>query len=135
MTNERPIENKSIYEWIGGAPTIQRLVDRFYLLMDTMPEVKALRSQHQMDLTEANYKLNLFLTGWTGGPPLYMEKFGHPRLRARHLPFKIGLEERDQWLMCMFKAMEECQIPEPPATLFRSALYRLADHMRNQQED
>lgn len=119
---------------MGGEPVIKKLVDDFYHLMDTLPEAAGIRAQHAPDLKEANEKLFMFLMGWTGGPQLYIEKHGHPRLRARHLPFKIGLSERDQWLLCMWKALEVSGIPEEVQKMFKGAIYRLADHMRNQEE-
>lgn len=125
---------QSIYLKIGGRETITKIVDRFYILMDILPEAKDIRQQHKADLSEANSKLNLFLTGWLGGPPLYIEKYGHPRLRARHLPFTIGMKERDQWLTCMFQSLDETEIPEQTRKEIKSAIYRLADHMRNQEE-
>lgn len=123
-----------IYDLIGGEPTLHKLVTEFYRLMDTLELAKGIRAQHADSLDSAKEKLFDFLSGWFGGPPLFVEKYGHPRLRARHLPFKIGLSERDQWVTCMFKAMENVGIEEPTATIIRSALFRLADHMRNQPE-
>lgn len=122
-----------LYQVIGGEEKLRQLVKQFYINMDTLPEAADIRMQHADDLSEAEEKLFLFLTGWTGGPQLYIEKHGHPRLRARHLPFKIGIKERDQWLLCMFKALEQCQIHPDAAFVLRSSLGRLADHMRNQE--
>ncbi|QQS44905.1 MAG: group II truncated hemoglobin [Acidobacteriota bacterium] len=125
--------NNTIYEQIGGEEKIRRLVNRFYDLMDTRPEAEVIRRLHPDDLSESREKLYMFLVGWTGGPPLYMEKFGHPRLRARHMPFPIGELERDQWLWCMNRALEE--VVEKP--LLRQqislALGNLADFMRNRE--
>jgi hemoglobin len=127
-------ESVTLFEAMGGEPVIRQLVNDFYQIMDSEPEVAGIRAQHAPDLTEAQEKLFMFLMGWTGGPNLYIEKHGHPRLRARHLPFKIGMSERDQWLFCMWKALEKSSVAEEPQKLFKSAIYRLADHMRNQQE-
>ncbi|HSR01811.1 MAG TPA: group II truncated hemoglobin, partial [Methylophilaceae bacterium] len=88
----------------SGIKTIRLLVETFYDIMDSDPKVKGLRAIHQPDLTEAREKLFMFLTGWTGGPQLYIERYGHPMLRARHMPFAIGESERDQWMYCMIKA-------------------------------
>jgi len=125
---------QTIYESIGGEPKVRALVDRFYDLMDTLPEAAGIRALHPETLDDSREKLFLFLTGWMGGPPLYMERFGHPRLRARHLPFPIGESERDQWLMCMNKALEE-NVKDP---LMRQQISRsfaqLADFMRNTAE-
>ncbi len=124
-------QDTSIYETIGGESKVRELVNEFYHLMDTLEEAKGIRAQHGEDLEPIKEKLFDFLSGWLGGPPLFIQKYGHPKLRARHLPFKIGLSERDQWITCMFKAMENVGIQDPTATLLRSALFRLADHMRN----
>jgi hemoglobin len=120
------------YDVVGGDAGVRRLVDRFYDLMDELPEAYGIRKLHPEDLSGSRDKLYWFLSGWLGGPAHYESRFGHPRLRARHLPFTIGEAERDQWLMCMRQAVDE-QIHEGP---FRDKLWEaiagLADHMRNQ---
>lgn len=128
-------QESTLYEKIGGEATVRSLVNEFYHLMDTLEEAKGIRAQHHGDLEPIKEKLFDFLSGWLGGPQLFVQKYGHPKLRARHLPFKIGLSERDQWITCMFKAMETVGITEPDATIIRSALFRLADHMRNVNEN
>ena len=125
--------NKSHYETIGTEERIRALVDRFYDLMDERPEAANIRALHPADLTGSREKLYLFLVGWMGGPPLYVSKFGHPRLRARHIQFAIGERERDEWLWCMFRAMEDQQVPEPTRSQLRQAFAGLADFMRNKQ--
>lgn len=120
------------YELIGGEDGVRRLVDRFYDLMDTDPEVHGIRAMHPPDLRTSREKLYLFLTGWMGGPQLYVERFGHPRLRARHLPFPIGEDERDQWLRCMDRALDEQDMPDALRAFLRERFHGLADHMRNQ---
>lgn len=128
-------EQTSFFDQIGGRETVEKLVNIFYNYMDQLPEVITIRRQHQQDLSEARWKLTLFLTGWLGGPQEYTARFGHPRLRARHLPFPIGINERDQWLLCMFKAIEDVsEIQEPVRSALQNSLARLADHMRNQPE-
>lgn len=121
------------YERIGGDPAVRRLVNRFYDTMDVLPEAAGIRAMHKEDLGEAREKLYEFLSGWLGGPPLYISRHGHPRLRARHLPFPIGESERDQWLLCMGQAVREV-VEEPE---FRSQLMHafagVADHMRNRE--
>jgi hemoglobin len=130
------IDEDTIFEKLGGEShgikAIEQIVDRFYHFMDTLPEAKNIREQHPADLTESKNKLVMFLVGWSGGPQLYIEKFGHPRLRARHMPFKIGERERDQWLYCMFKALDDCQIPEPLNSDLKKSFAHIADFMRNQ---
>jgi hemoglobin len=122
------------FERIGGEDAVRALVDRFYDLMDTLPEVRELRSLHPAVLDGSRDKLAWFLTGWLGGPPRFVERFGHPRLRARHLPFQIGVRERDQWMHCMIIALDERVADE----VFRRELIEriapLADHMRNVDE-
>lgn len=119
------------YEMIGGAEGIRALVKRFYELMDALPETYGIRKMHPADLAGSEEKLFMYLSGWLGGPQLYAEKFGHPRLRARHLPFAIGTAERDQWLMCMRQAMEETIGHDALRAGLDKALTDLADHMRN----
>jgi hemoglobin len=128
-------QESTLYEKIGGEITVRALVNEFYRLMDTLEEAKGIRAQHGDDLEPIKEKLFDFLSGWLGGPQLFVQKYGHPRLRARHLPFKIGLSERDKWITCMFKAIETVGITEPDAMIIRSALFRLADHMRNVNEN
>ena len=122
------------YERLGGASKVRELVDRFYTLMDTLPEAWEVRQLHPENLEHSREKLFLFLSGWLGGPSLYMERHGHPRLRARHLPFTIGIRERDQWLLCMFQAMDDMGVEKLLAMQLRGSFFMTADHMRNQQE-
>lgn len=122
------------YERIGGEAGVRRLVERFYFLMDTLPEVQDIRRLHPQDLRESADKLFMFLSGWLGGPQLYMEKYGHPRLRQRHLPFPIGSTERDQWMLCMRKAMEDVGVPDDLRAELEQAFFRTADFMRNKPE-
>ena len=122
------------YEMIGGEAGVRRLVDRFYDIMDAAPEAAAVRALHARSLKASREKLYLFMTGWTGGPPLYVEKHGHPRLRMRHFPFAIGRRERDQWLWCMDRALAEHPMPDETRRFLREKLHGLADHMRNQPD-
>lgn len=122
------------YELLGGETVLRNLVKRFYEIMDTLPEAKPLRDIHPQDLQGSEDKLFMFMSGWLGGPNLFQEKFGHPRLRARHLPFKIGKPERDQWMICMVHAFDDLKIEGPLRSELLHSLLRLADHMRNQEE-
>ena len=97
----------SLYEAIGGIDKVDELVDRFYDLMALEKTLSDLRAMHPADLSGSREKLKFFLTGWMGGPDIYSPKYGHPMLRARHLPFKIGMKERNQWLACMYQALED----------------------------
>jgi hemoglobin len=119
---------------MGGDAGIRRLVDRFYDLMDTAPEAATIRALHARSLKASREKLYMFLSGWTGGPQLYMERHGHPRLRMRHFPFAIGARERDEWLWCMDTALDEHEMPAPLREALRGKLHALADHMRNQPD-
>ena len=119
------------YELLGGEARLRALVDRFYALMDEVPEYRGIRRLHPPDLAGSREKLRLFLSGWLGGPPLYVARYGHPMLRARHLPFPIGEAERDAWLACMEEAMMLEDVPEPLRKALAQAFLRTADHMRN----
>jgi hemoglobin len=127
--------NKStFYELLGGTERVRDLVETFYDIMDSDPRAAPIRALHQPDLTEAREKLFMFLTGWTGGPQLYIERYGHPMLRRRHLPFTIGEPERDQWMYCMIKAMQTLSIDENVMQKLAEQLYGVADFMRNKAE-
>lgn len=124
----------TFYELLGGVEKVRELVERFYDIMDTDPKVAGIRAMHAQDLTEAREKLFMFLAGWTGGPQLYIERYGHPFLRARHLPFAIGESERDQWMYCMIRAMHDTGVEEAVMIQLGNALWGVADFMRNQAE-
>ena len=121
------------YEKIGGEATVARLCDRFYELMDVTPQFKELREMHPADLKSSRDKLYMFLSGWFGGPDLFVEQFGHPRLRARHMPFAIGVKERDQWVACMVLAMEDVGIEENIRKILIGNFFNTADFMRNRE--
>ena len=119
------------YDLIGGEPVVHALVERFYDLMDLEPGYAALRAAHGSELTVARQKLYQFLSGWLGGPPLYVEQYGHPRLRMRHMPFSIGIQERDQWVACMDQAMGEVGIEPQMRARLKASFMQTADWMRN----
>ncbi len=119
------------YALLGGDAAVHALVDRFYDLMDLESDYAAIRQLHAPDLGHARDKLYMFLSGWLGGPGLYIERYGHPMLRARHLPFAIGLRERDQWLACMNQAMVEQGVAEDLRQRLQQAFFQTADWMRN----
>lgn len=121
----------SSYERMGGEDAVRKLVDRFYELMNEDEEVSDVRDMHAKSLRVSREKLYLFLSGWLGGPDLYVEKYGHPMLRRRHLPFVIGVSERDQWLKCMDTALDE-QVEEPFRSQLKQSFFSTADHMINQ---
>lgn len=124
---------KTPYEQIGGDVRVREMVDRFYDLMDLEPAYAGIRKLHPPSLETSREKLYMFLSGWMGGPGLYMEKFGHPMLRARHLPFAIGISERDQWMSCMQRAMEEVGVEEELRKGLYNAFFQTADWMRNRE--
>ncbi len=119
------------YELIGGEARVRELVDRFYDLMDLEPEFAGLRALHPASMDGSRDKLFWFLCGWLGGPNHFIERFGHPRLRARHLPFEIGISERDQWMRCMAMAMQDVGLSEDLQMRLLQALFQTADWMRN----
>jgi hemoglobin len=122
---------ESAFSLLGGEPAVRGLVDRFYDLMDLEPAYAGIRRLHPGSLDGSRDKLHWFLCGWLGGPDLYVQRFGHPRLRARHLPYGIGIAERDQWLACMKQAMQECGIVASLAERLAAAFFNTADWMRN----
>ncbi len=123
---------QSHYERLGGEEKLRQLVDHFYDLMESEPESYGIRKLHPQDLSGSRQKLFMFLSGWLGGPPLYVDAYGHPMLRARHLPFTIGNAERDQWMSCMVRALRDVGIEERLAKELEQAFAKTADHMRNQ---
>ncbi|MCK5813492.1 MAG: group II truncated hemoglobin [Cocleimonas sp.] len=127
--------NTSQYDAIGGEKGVLKLVDRFYDLMDSDEETVGIRAMHAKSLRVSRKKLFLFLSGWLGGPSLYIEKYGHPRLRQRHLPFKITSSERDQWLSCINQALEEQVTDALLLHTLKSSFFNVANHMRNAPDE
>lgn len=121
---------------IGGAPAVDRLVEAFYRRMDEMPEARGIRAMHRPDLTDTKDVLKRYLGEWLGGPELYSQERGHPRLRMRHLHQSIGPDERDAWMLCMSGALGEVVTDD---TMLRETLYaaflKLADWVRNDPEN
>ncbi|MBT3025470.1 MAG: group II truncated hemoglobin [Candidatus Thiodiazotropha sp. (ex Lucina aurantia)] len=128
-------QDQTPYERIGGEAAVRELVDRFYNLMDQQQEAKKIRDLHAKSLKISREKQFLFLSGWLGGPDLYVQKYGHPRLRARHLPFSIGIEERDQWIYCMRKALSAMELDTKLQEELNQAFFKTADFMRNRNEE
>ena len=124
-------EKSNLYALIGGADNLRQMVDRFYDLMELEPEFAGIRAMHPTPLDGSRDKLFWFLSGWMGGPDLYISQFGHPRLRARHLPFAIASNERDQWLRCMAWAMQDVGIEAGLQQHLMQSFYQTADWMRN----
>jgi hemoglobin len=124
-------DDTSAFQAVGGATSVRALVDRFYDLMDLEPAYAGIRALHPSTLDGSRDKLDWFLSGWLGGPDHYVQRFGHPRLRARHLPYAIGIAERDQWMACMQQAMRECALPSALQERLTAAFANTADWMRN----
>ena len=124
-------ESAKPFGHLGGEAGVRALVDRFYDLMDLEPIYAGIRALHPTELDSSRDKLHWFLCGWLGGPNLYIERFGHPRLRARHLPYAIGIAERDQWMACMMQAMADEGVDDTLAQRLTEAFFSTADWMRN----
>jgi len=128
-------ETVTLYEAIGGDATVRALTRRFYELMDTLPEAARCRAIHPADLSGSEAKFYDYLTGYLGGPPVYVEKHGHPMLRRRHFVAPIGPAERDEWLLCFRRAMEETIENVKLREIIWAPVERLAFHMQNQEAD
>lgn len=124
-------DETTLYAAIGGEETIRRLVRRFYELMDTLPEAKACRDIHPPSLEGSEQKLFEYLTGWLGGPQLYVAKHGHPMLRRRHFVAPIGPAEREGWLLCFETALAETVASPALRDAILVPVRRLAAHMQN----
>jgi hemoglobin len=122
------------YVRLGGESGVRALVDRFYDLMELDPQFSAIRTLHAPSLDAARDKLFLFLSGWLGGPPVYVAKYGHPRLRARHLRFPIAIRERDLWLLCMRRALADVGASDEFTDALMRAFFGTADWMRNRDD-
>ncbi len=132
MNIEELTQTQTPFEQIGGEAQVRALTERFYDLMDLEPDYAQLRAVHAQSLDDARQKLFWFLCGWLGGPQYYVARFGHPRLRQRHLPYAIGVVERDQWLACMRQALDEQAVPETLRANLNYSFAQTADWMRNQ---
>ncbi|GIU34919.1 group II truncated hemoglobin [Shewanella schlegeliana] len=131
-SQDRDSRQSNAYDRIGGEEVIRAIAHQFYLQMQTNQATQELLSIHRAPIKESEQKLFEFLSGWLGGPQLYLQKHGHPALRARHMPFKVDEDMRDQWLLCMKTAIEiEVKDPQHQQAIY-SAIATLADHMRNQ---
>ncbi|MBE9559338.1 MAG: group II truncated hemoglobin [Proteobacteria bacterium] len=122
---------ESLYFRLGGEVALRDFVDYLYDFMDAAPEVVHVRKMHQADLSHARDRLFMFLSGMLGGPPLYVEAFGHPRLRRKHLHFKIGNKERDQWLLCAQHAVDQLDVAGRLRGELMTDLTVMANHLRN----
>ncbi len=127
-------ETITLYEAIGADETVRKLVRKFYELMDSLPEAKNARNLHPESLKNSEEKLYEYLTGYLGGPQLYIEKYGHPRLRARHFPAPIGRREVEEWLICFRRALDETVEHPKLREIIWEPIERLAYHMKNKDE-
>jgi hemoglobin len=131
MSDAAPAAGETPFLRLGGETGVRALVDRFYDLMDLEPAYAGIRGLHPSTLDGSRDKLFWYLCGWLGGPNHYIDRFGHPRLRARHLPYAIGNAERDQWMACMQQAMAEQGVDGTLAGRLAEAFAGTADWMRN----
>ena len=122
------------YDSLGGATGLHRLVNRFYALMDELPEAYTVRLMHPESLTGSAESLFEFLSGWFGGPSLYIAKKGHPRLRMRHANYVVGPLVRDEWMLCMTQALTEQVADLAFRTHLIETFTQMADHMVNSDQ-
>ena len=121
-----------LYYRLGGAQVLREFVDNLYDFMDHFPAVETVRKMHAEDLSQTRDRLFMFLSGMLGGPPLYVDAFGHPYLRQKHMHLKIGDRERDQWLFCAQNAANQLDVSSEVRDELMSELTLMADHLRNQ---
>ena len=119
------------YDMIGGEKSVRQIVDRFYDVMDSAPQAARIRAMHGVDLSPMRERLFEFLSGWLGGPPLYFQRPDHKCIMSAHRPFSIGAAERDEWMMCMRKALEDCGVPGELRELLDRPFLRMAEAFRN----
>ena len=117
-----------------GEQRIRDLTDAFYNIMDELPEAADIRRMHAKDLSPMKEKLAEYLIGWMGGPPLYADKYGTVCMTEPHEPYAIGPRERDQWLLCMNKALDAIDVEEEVREMLKDPLFRVADAVRNRAE-
>ena len=130
-TSEAPKTDVTPYDLIGGEATVRRLADRFYEIMDSDPGASNIRAMHERDLTPIRQLLFEFLSGWLGGPPLYFKRAEHRCIMSAHRPYEIGDAERDEWMMCMRTAMDDCELPAEMRALLDQAFLRMANAFRS----
>ena len=135
MTDTDDIQPRTAFDLLGGQAVIGKLVDDFYDRMDSLPEARDLRAMHAADLAPMRALLKKYLGEWLGGPNRYTSERGHPMLRARHLPFRIGIADRDAWMLCMNGALDAMPTEPEVREHIRSALANLADWMRNRPDE
>lgn len=126
-----PTPERTPYEVMGGATQVKLLANRFYDIMETAPEAAELYAIHPLPLDNIRDKFFQFLSGWLGGPPLFEQQYGHPRLRARHLPFAVTEQLRNQWVFCMDKALAEVVEHKLLRQGLSHSFGQLASHMIN----
>ncbi|QEY23713.1 group II truncated hemoglobin [Neisseria animalis] len=124
----------TLYNLLGADKGVDEIVTRFYDLMDLEPQYAELRQTHGETLDYARDRLFKFLSGWLGGPPLYEEAHGHPRLRQRHMPFEVDMQTRNQWIACFAQALRELAVQTDYAEAVLIRLFALGDWMRNRHE-
>ena len=130
-SGETPTIEVNPYELVGGEAAVRRLADRFYEIMDTDPGARRIRAMHGEDLAPIRQLLFEFLSGWLGGPALYFNRAEHRCIMSAHRPYAIGEVERDEWMMCMRRAMEECELPAEVRALLDQAFLRMANAFRS----
>ena len=125
--------NNTPYQLLGGEDGVCRLCEAFYDCMEQLPEAADIRRMHGEDLSGIRQKLFEFLSGWLGGPHLYAQKYGSICMTGPHRPFAIGPKERDQWLLCMDRALEQVGASEEVKAMLKQPLQAIADMIRNRE--
>lgn len=125
MTEQTPFQ-------LLGEDGIRQLANSFYDVMDEMPQAQTIRRMHAANMDDVKQRLYEYLCGWMGGPPLYLQKHGTVCLTEPHKTYRIGPEERDQWLACMEEALTRIGASDELKALLKEPMFRIADTVRNQ---
>jgi hemoglobin len=129
MVHDTPVTEQTFYEAVGGEATFRKLIDEFYAGVAADPVLRPLYPD--ADLGPASDRLRMFLEQYWGGPGTYSQLRGHPRLRLRHAPFRIGPTQRDAWLRCMRHAVDSLELDAAHVATLWEYLERAARFMVN----
>lgn len=129
IADNSEVDESTPYSLIGGETGVRELVKEFYDEMETNIHLQELLAVHQLPLDKIREKFFEYLSGWMGGPPLFEEKYGHPRLRQRHLHVAVTRKQAELWMLCMNNALDKTVKNNELKQWLRQAFGQLATHM------